>query len=579
MSAELGQKFAVMLSAVLIIAFIPNWLPFLFPIFSDSILIWPIFYYSFMVAAGGTTILYFVFDKNIRTKVMPLACLCVVSLLPLIFDTSGHIWKNYFVAIYLLFCLTVLILASGVLNLVRLAASISAFNAVLCLVASAFPDNFTNTIGRTTGLHLNPNVCAVSLLLGAIVTVWAVPKKLQLPYLVLMGSALIPPLSRTVMISAAILAVVAFPLLLQRWKSDHVQLRNDLKRSGVFALVLLVWLMVSYGMNYRFRVALDSASFGLDNFVSKSFSNLDGKSLDNLDGKTLGKLEKESSALARTFLLMRSFRIYQTGPPYGQGIEIAHRLQPHNSFLLFAVAFGYFGWLIVFLFIGLSFYYNRGLKGAIFALAITLTAFFSHDIFLMPGLIVLIAVGYVGLITQDEKLLDRNIEVDRSLGRIIIVGGTLAILGLLALSSTRSTLEVTLEKSKIRAMEGNIYYYLLERPSFSGIFRVKNNHLALKKNSDEEKILFTDNQSGVKGGTNWTDRSGTAELAHFWRYRRRGLMFTTIDGSDPRTNMRKYHAAVPIEIHPLFYFLLLLTLAWMIMSARWLGMPLQQNKG
>jgi len=197
----------------------------------------------------------------------------------------------------------------------------------------------------------------------------------------------------------------------------------------------------------------------------------------------------------------------------------------------------------------------------------------------MPGLIGLIAIGYVGLIAQDDKLLNRNIEVDQSLGRTVIVGDSLFILGLLVLWSTHRTLEVVLEKRKIRVMEGNINYYLLDRPSYSGIFRVNNNHYASEKNSDEEKILFADNQSGIIGGTNWSDSSGTAELERFWRYRRRGLMYTTIDGADQRTNMHRYHATLPVEIHPLFYFLLMLTIACMLVSARWLGMPSQQNEG
>jgi len=125
--------------------------------------------------------------------------------------------------------------------------------------------------------------------------------------------------------SAAILALVALPLLLQRWRSNPQQLRDELKRSGILALVLLVCLIKSFSMNGRFQVALNSASFGLVNFVSKS--------LGNLDDKSLVELEKESSTAARIFLLICSFRIYQTGPSLGQGIEIAHSLAPHNCCL------------------------------------------------------------------------------------------------------------------------------------------------------------------------------------------------------------------------------------------------------
>jgi len=324
-------------------------------------------------------------------------------------------------------------------------------------------------------------------------------------------------------------------------------------------------------MNGRFQVALNSASFGLVNFVSKS--------LGNLDDKSLVELEKESSTAARIFLLICSFRIYQTGPSLGQGIEIAHSLAPHNCFLLFAVAFGSFGWLIVFFLLHWPYIITESNRGVIFALAIALISFFSHDIFLMPGLIVVIAIGYAGLTVQDNELLDRNIEIDRTLGKTVIVGGTVFILGLLVLSSTRTAYEVNLEKRNIQAMEGNNYYYFLERPSFSGIFRVKNNGFAARKNSTEEKFLFFEDQSAIKKGANWSVRNTPVERGQFWQYHRRALIFTTIDGTDPRTNMRNYRVIAPIEIHPLYYFLLLLTLAWTIVSARWLGMPPQLDKG
>ena len=47
-----------------------------------------------------------------------------------------------------------------------------------------------------------------------------------------------------------------------------------------------------------------------------------------------------NSISARGLLMERAWLSYRNGPLFGQGLAAAHALQPHNTFLLFAVAFG-----------------------------------------------------------------------------------------------------------------------------------------------------------------------------------------------------------------------------------------------
>jgi len=104
-----------------------------------------------------------------------------------------------------------------------------------------------------------------------------------------------------------------------------------------------------------------------------------------------------NSISARGLLMERAFLSYRAGPFLGQGLAAAHALHPHNTFLLFAVAFGDLGWLAPIAFLGLTVYWARSIRQLPMFLATLTVMATSHDILLTPGLLAPIAFGIAGL--------------------------------------------------------------------------------------------------------------------------------------------------------------------------------------
>ena len=94
-----------------------------------------------------------------------------------------------------------------------------------------------------------------------------------------------------------------------------------------------------------------------------------------------------NSISARWLLMEGAFLSYQSGPFFGQGLAAAHALQPHNTFLLFAVAFGDLGWLVPIAFLGLTVYWVRSIPHLPLFLATFTVMMTSHDILFTPGLL------------------------------------------------------------------------------------------------------------------------------------------------------------------------------------------------
>jgi hypothetical protein len=93
----------------------------------------------------------------------------------------------------------------------------------------------------------------------------------------------------------------------------------------------------------------------------------------------------------------RAFLSYRTGPVFGQGLTAAHALQPHNTFLLFAVAFGDLGWIVPIAFLGLTACWARNTQQLPLFLATLTGIMTSHDILLTPSILAPIVFGIVGL--------------------------------------------------------------------------------------------------------------------------------------------------------------------------------------
>jgi hypothetical protein len=104
-----------------------------------------------------------------------------------------------------------------------------------------------------------------------------------------------------------------------------------------------------------------------------------------------------NSISARGLLVERAYLSYQIGPFFGQGFAAAHALQPHNMFLLFALAFGDLGWIVPLAFLGLTAYSIRSVQQLPLFLASFAVMMTSHDILFTLGLLAPFILGIAGL--------------------------------------------------------------------------------------------------------------------------------------------------------------------------------------
>jgi hypothetical protein len=104
-----------------------------------------------------------------------------------------------------------------------------------------------------------------------------------------------------------------------------------------------------------------------------------------------------NSVSARGILMERAYLSYKIGPALGQGLGAAHALQPHNMFLLFAVAFGVIGWLVPLAFLALTAWWARSIQQLPLFLATFTVMMTSHDVLFTPGLLAPIVFGIGGL--------------------------------------------------------------------------------------------------------------------------------------------------------------------------------------
>lgn len=113
-----------------------------------------------------------------------------------------------------------------------------------------------------------------------------------------------------------------------------------------------------------------------------------------------------NSISARGLLMERAWLSYRNGPLFGSGLAAAHALQPHNTFLLFAVAFGDLGWIVPLAFLGLTGYSVRSVQQLPLCLATFTVMMTSHDLPFTFGLLTPFILGVAGLNAQRFRLHD-----------------------------------------------------------------------------------------------------------------------------------------------------------------------------
>jgi hypothetical protein len=280
-----------------------------------------------------------------------------------------------------------------------------------------FSHGFTNIAGRAAGMSINANVAAAGLLLGAASSHWAVPQRLRSSFLLIVGAAIFVTLSKSTLLAAIVICTgVGADSIWTHLRSPDSRPRIRWLRSGVLALGLAGWIVAALLSNDRFSVAATLSYQGIGGALTafeearrSIASSMESKSDDvikeidrrnDLIREISRRAETEgdiNSISARGLLMERAFLSYQSGPFFGQGLATAYALQPHNTFLLFAVAFGYLGWLVPIAFLGLTVYWVRSIQQLTLFLATSTVMATSHDVLLTPGLLAPIVFGVAGL--------------------------------------------------------------------------------------------------------------------------------------------------------------------------------------
>jgi O-Antigen ligase len=434
---------AATIGSLFVVAFQLQLLPFFSPLLVNDRLIWPAVYYGCGALAVGFTLVILVSQRSILRRSLPVLAVCAFAAgLTLIYPLDT-ISKNLIVAMIFVACATVLAIASAPFALLRFSASVTVLSAVVCLLDILFSHGFTNSVGRAAGLSINANVAAAGLLLGAAASYWTVARPLRSPFLLIVGAAILVTLSKSTGLAAIIICTgIGADLVWTRVRSPGPNSRIRWFRSCVLALGLAGWVVAALFSNDRFSVAATDSIRGMDT-AFKTF----GEALQSINSAIVSRksppsntspvsddveskappaadvppvneeVESKSksddlimeigrraenegdtnSISARGLLMERAFLVYRAGPFFGQGLAAAHALHPHNTFLLFAVAFGDLGWLAPIAFLGLTVYWVRSIRQLPIFLATLTVMATSHDILFTPGLLVPIVFGIAAL--------------------------------------------------------------------------------------------------------------------------------------------------------------------------------------
>jgi hypothetical protein len=596
---QMIRAIAAALAATAIVAFQSGFLAFFQPLFADDPPLWRTIYYGYWGLTLAVALIVFCTDPVVRRQSVPVVVICPLIAALAFLHPLDWVSKNLIVAMLLLPCVIILTAGSATLHLMRLSASVTALNAAICLLDILFPDGFTNTVGRAAGLALNPNDAATGLLLGTAATWWAVPRRWQGSFLVLGGAGIFVTLSRSTLLAGVLIAIVVATMSLGRSLRDGKRPRlrwSAMVYGGLLVLFLASWIASALFTNDRFAIAAGDSFSGLRGALSaiEVASRPARLAVQDLAARRApagaGMAETESharafeaarveaqvaaiskvsetegdknSVSARALFMWRSFIMYEAGPFFGRGLAVAHDLVPHNTFLLFAVAFGHLGWLVPLALAGLTLWRVRSENQLPLAMAVITVMMTSHDI-LFPGLIVPIAIGIAGNISGPAET-----QVTRaSLGGVR--GVTIAASVLFIIGCSVIVLKFAGDKTislatGVKPVEDSDFVFAarLARPEFSGVLRLAD---VSSEGSPGEKLLLMEDGKVLSDSQARDTAVMTEGMGRYLIWRRNTLLFSTSDNSDPRVNGRAYEVRVPVSIHPLVLAVAAGVLAWCMM--------------
>lgn len=549
--------------------------------------------------------------RDVRSAIIPLAIAAAMALAPVALHPVGIVAKCYLITLFLGGAAIVLMLASAPAIVLRLSASVTALTAIICFLDLFFANGFTNTPGRAAGLAINPNVAAAGLLLGAAASYGYVAKKWRASFFVLVGAALLVTLSRSTLLAAFV--TVAVPVAVRVWQRYRLGRQFLIDPSGwaralAVAFVLLGAIGVALTTNAYFRVAIggslagalsvgraiDEAKEAVDTLADRPPSAADASPSASVVpptttpetrsanppadaapsaapsdatassdakmqalGERLTDEGKRNSISARALFLERGLLAYREGGFFGRGLEEAQALAPHNTFVLFAIAFGHLGWLIPIGLVGFAFLFARDARDLPLGIAVVGVMLTSHDILLTPSLFLPVALGIGGMLaarkgTAQEKRATWSSAYGAVAGATLFATGCIAILSL-----APSVVVERLQTDTMLTARGG-YQILLSPPQYPGLFQFND----LSANPPLQAPWLREERTSLRR-VDWSPHAWPAVRQGEYTFRQRDtVLFAATDSSDPRQNGRTYEVAVPLSVSTLCFILLGTIIAW-----------------
>src|SRR3954468_9156209 len=117
---------AATLSAMAIVAFQSEFLPFFQPLFVGDRAFWPAIYYGYWILTACVTLVVLVADPAVRRQSFPVLIVCLLMMALIFLHPFDWVAKNFVVTLMLLICITVLIAGSAPSLLLKLSATVTA---------------------------------------------------------------------------------------------------------------------------------------------------------------------------------------------------------------------------------------------------------------------------------------------------------------------------------------------------------------------------------------------------------------------------------------------------------------------
>ncbi|MDX8466851.1 O-antigen ligase family protein [Mesorhizobium sp. VK23B] len=281
-------------------------------------------------------------------------------------------------------------------------------------------------------------------------------------------------------------------------------------------------------------------------------------------GERLADEGKRNSISARALFLERGLLAYREGGFFGRGLEEAQALAPHNTFLLFAIAFGHLGWLIPIGLVGFAFCFARNAGDLGLGIALVGVMLTSHDILLTPSLFLPVALGIGGMLAERRASARKSSTATNreswsfafgtAAGVAAFAAGCVAILLVTPpLASGR------LQSDTMVTVRGG-YETLVPRSQFPGLFQFDD----LPASSSSQASYLREDKIPLQR-VDWSSHAWPAVRQGEYTFRRRdAVLFAATDSSDPRNNGRTYEVAVPLSVSALCFILLGTIIVWSI---------------